>query len=305
MIESPWGPLSVNDGHIHFFSHNFFKLLSSHKPGLTLEGMQSTLGWDMPAEPPEELAHSWGRELDVHGVNRAVLIASLPGDEDSVARAVVAEPERFWGYLMVNPMAPDAIARLQGALDRGSLHGICLFPSMQRYSLHDDAVLAVLDLIHATRPATVVFVHCGVLSVGVRARLGLPSPFDTRFSNPIDLHAVAHRFPATRFVIPHFGAGYFRETLMLADLCPNVFLDTSSSNRWMHYEGLDLRTVFRRALDVAGNRRLLFGSDSSFFPRGWHAQIFEAQSKALYELGLKIDEARLIFGENLRHLLEG
>ncbi len=103
-------------------------------------------------------------------------------------------------------------------------------------------------------PHRVAFVHCGVLSVGVRKKLGLPSPFDMRFSNPIDLHAVASRYPQVRFIVPHFGAGYFREALMLCDLCPNVYLDTSSSNSWTRYEEahLDLRTVFRRALDVAG-----------------------------------------------------
>src|SRR6185436_734378 len=132
---------------------------------------------------------------------------------------------------------------------------------------------------------------------GFRGRLGLASPFDMRFSNPIDLHAVALRFPQIRFVIPHFGAGYFREALMLADLCPNVYLDTSSSNRWVQYEpsGLDLRHAFRRAIDVVGPKRLLFGTDSSFFPRGWQAQIFETQAKIVYELGLSQDEAQLIF----------
>jgi predicted TIM-barrel fold metal-dependent hydrolase len=84
---------------------------------------------------------------------------------------------------------------------------------------------------------------------------------------PIDLHAAALQSPAVKFVLPHFSAGYFREALMLADLCPNVYLDTSSSNGWMRYEGLDLKTIFRRALDVVGPSRLLFGSDSSFFPR--------------------------------------
>ena len=78
---------------------------------------------------------------------------------------------------------------------------------------------------------------------------------------------------------------------MLCDLCPNVYLDTSSSNSWMRYEEahMDLRTVFRRALDVAGPRRLLFGTDSSYFPRGWNGQIFDAQSKALYEIGIDGD----------------
>src|ERR1700724_4221148 len=107
----------------------------------------------------------------------------------------------------------------------------------------------MLDLA-AAQPGTIAFVHCGVLSVGIRRKLGLPSLFDMRFSNPIDLHAVALRYPQIRFVIPHFGAGYFREALMLCDLCPNVYLDPSSSNSWMKYEGLDLKTVFQRARAV-------------------------------------------------------
>jgi predicted TIM-barrel fold metal-dependent hydrolase len=66
---------------------------------------------------------------------------------------------------------------------------------------------------------------------------------------------------------------------------------------------LDLRNVFRRALDVAGPKRLLFGTDSSFFPRGWHSQIFEDQAKSLYELNVSEEDARSIFSENLVRIL--
>jgi predicted TIM-barrel fold metal-dependent hydrolase len=174
---------------------------------------------------------------------------------------------------------------------------------MHRYSMQDTRVEPLLE--QAASRGLIVFVHCGVLTVGVRKRLGLPSLFDMRFSNPIDLHAVALRFPALKFVLPHFGAGYFREALMLADLCPNVYLDTSSSNSWMRYEGLDLKTVFRRALEVIGSSRLLFGSDSSFFPRGWHAEIFNQQTAALHEIGVSAGDARLILGENLARIAGG
>jgi predicted TIM-barrel fold metal-dependent hydrolase len=185
----------------------------------------------------------------------------------------------------------------------GLLRGLCFFPAMHRYGIQDDRATALLDLA-AAHAGTVAFVHCGVLSVGVRRKLGLPSLFDMRFSNPIDLHAVALRYPQLHFVVPHFGAGYFREALMLCDLCPNVFLDTSSSNSWMRYEEPhDLRTVFRRALDVCGPKRLLFGTDSSFFPRGWHAAILDAQMKALYEIGINAEVARAILHENLQHLV--
>jgi len=79
--------------------------------------------------------------------------------------------------------------------------------------------------------------HCGVLTVGIRRKLVLGSPFDMRFSNPLDLHGLALRYPGVKFIVPHFGAGYLRETLMLADLCPNVYLDTSSSNSGCNTRG--------------------------------------------------------------------
>jgi uncharacterized protein len=293
---SPWGPIAVSDAHVHFFSHRFFELVSAQGHGLTLETMGARLEWEMPPPEPEALAGHWAHELDRHGVARAALMASLPGDHESVVAAVRAHPGRFFAYAMVDPQAwqPETFS---------PVHVACLFPAMHRYSIQSEEAQAVFEW--AGQHGKAVFVHCGVLSVGVRKKLGLPSLFDMRFSNPIDLHAVALRHPKVPIVVPHFGAGYFREALMLADLCPNVYLDTSSSNHWMHYQEshLDLRQVFRRALDVIGAKRLLFGTDSSFFPRGWHHQIFDEQATALYELGLSASDASLIFSENLLRII--
>jgi uncharacterized protein len=302
MIETPWGSLAVADAHIHFFSHRFFASLAEQK-GVPADQLTPLLPWQLPAEDPRQLADAWVQELDKHGVAKASLIASVPGDGESVVAAVSRHPERFYGYMMVNPAAAGSVEQAKAALDSGHIHALCFFPAMHRYSMHDDRVTALLELL-ANHPRSAAFVHCGVLSVGVRKMLGLPSLFDMRYSNPIDLHEVAMRFPQLRFVVPHFGAGYLREVLMLCDLCPNVHLDSSSSNSWMRYEDahVDLRTVFRRALDVAGPRRLLFGTDSSFFPRGWNAAVFETQSKALYEIGVTEEVARLIFHDNLVRL---
>lgn len=283
-----WGDLAVLDAHVHFFSHNFFRSLANDER--ELPAIASKLGWTLPGVDPDGLAETWTVELNRHGVAKAAIIASTPGDERSVLAAQSTYPDRFYAYAIVNPMAENAQVAY-------GLKAVCLFPAMHRYSLHDPRVEAVIAQAEAQRSA--VFIHCGVLTVGVRKKLGLPSPFDMRFSNPLDLHAIALRHPRTPFLIPHFGAGYLREALMLADLCPNVYLDTSSSNSWMRYEGLDLKTVFRRALDVLGPGRLLFGTDSSFFPRGWNADVFRAQSQALHEIGISPADAGLIFGQNL------
>jgi len=303
-MQTAWGEVEIWDAHVHYFSRPFFQSLATQS-GRSLEELGTALAWEVPSGDAASLAARWAAELDRQGVAGACMIASVHGDEESVMDAVGRQPDRFRGYFMLNAAAPDAAERARAAVASGRVHAICLFPAMHCYSIQDACVQPVLETA-ASRPGVAVFVHCGVLTVGVRKKLGLPSRFDMRYSNPIDLHAVALRYPRLNFVVPHFGAGYFREALMLADLCPNVYLDTSSSNSWTRYQPvpLDLRDVFRRALDVVGAGRLLFGTDSSFFPRGWHRAVFLEQVRCLGDLGISSADARSIFGENLRRMLE-
>jgi predicted TIM-barrel fold metal-dependent hydrolase len=284
----------LNDAHCHFFSTPFFAPLGG-------DAALSTLGWDAPGSA-EQLADRWVTELDRAGVSRAALIASVPGDAGSVGAAVRGHPGRFVGFFMVDPTQPEAASAAAQAIDAERLRTICLFPAMHRFSIQDERGRRIFDVAVA-RPGTAVFVHCGVLSVGVRKKLGLPSPFDIRFGNPLDLHAVATAYPTVPVIVPHFGAGLFREALMVADLCPNVLFDTSSSNGWIKYQvGLTLTAVFRQTLAVAGPDRLLFGSDSSFFPRGWVKDVHDQQSAALDELHVGAEVREKIFGGNFDRL---
>jgi len=294
----------VNDAHCHFFSTPFFaalgRQLKDAEQGAPQETALGTLGWDAPGTA-DALADRWVAEFDRVGVARGALIASVPGDAGSVATAVARHPRRLVGFFMVDPTQPDAAAGAAASLDAGGLRAMCLFPAMHRFAIQDDRVRHIFD-VAAARPGTAVFVHCGVLTVGVRGKLGLPSPFDIRHGNPLDLQAIAAGYPTVPVIIPHFGAGLFREALMVADLCPNVHLDTSSSNGWIKYHnGLTLAAVFRQALSVVGSDRLLFGSDSSFFPRGWVHHVFEAQSSALDEIGAG-DVRGKVFGGNFDRL---
>jgi len=284
----------MNDAHCHFFSTPFFEPLGG-------VAALAALGWDPPGTA-DALADRWAAELDRHQVQRAALIASVPGDAMSVASAVARHPHRFVGFFMVDPTQPDAENLTAAAFDAGGLRAVCLFPAMHRYAIDDGRAQRIFGLA-AARPGTAVFVHCGVLSVGVRRKLGLASPFDIRFGNPLDLHPTALRFPQVPIIIPHFGAGLLREALMVADLCPNVLFDTSSSNGWIKYQpGLTLAAVFRQALAVVGPERLLFGTDSSFFPRGWVRDVYDRQSAALDEIGAPDDVRAKIFHGNFERV---
>ena len=149
-----------------------------------------------------------------------------------------------------------------------------------------------------------MFVHCGVLSVGVRKKLGLPSPFDLRLGDPLAVAALALRFPSVPVIIPHFGAGLFREALMAADQCPNIHLDTSSSNSWMKYHpGLTLEGVFRQALTAIGpgpaavRHRFVVLSPRVADPRS-----STRKSAALDAVGVNADDRAKILGGNFERL---
>jgi len=296
--------VQICDAHCHFFSSRFLEILTKDRRDLAAgdhaAAVAALLGWDPPGTPGA-LADRWIAELDGHGVARAAIIASLPGDEESVATAVARHPARLVGFFMLNPSAADAAERISRALGELKLRAVCLFPAMHHYRLDDERVVATFEAAAARGAA--VFVHCGVLSVGVRKKLGLPSPFDFRLGNPLALSAVANRFPKVPVIIPHFGAGFFREALMALDQCENIYLDTSSTNSWVRYHpGLTLEGVFRQALEVAGPDRLLFGTDSSFFPRGWQRQVFERQRQVLESAGADESAQSKILGGNFDRL---
>lgn len=307
---TPFGEIEVLDAHTHFFSRRFFATLISQSPSLSKETdslarVGETTGWTMPPSDPTELAATWTDEFDEQQISAAMMMASVPNDEGSIAAAVAAFPARIIGGFMFDPTKPEAEGRARRAFDELHLRVVCLFPAMFHFSMAESEGARAVVAVANEHPGTAVFVHCGALSVGVRKKLGLPSKFDMRYSNPLDIYKLAAEFPQAKFIVPHFGAGMFRNAMMLADLCPNVFLDTSSSNKWMNYEATptDLPTVFKQALRVVGHERLLFGSDSSFFPRGWVSDVFYAQLNALVEIGASEEQAEAIFGGNLKQLL--
>jgi len=297
--------MTLNDSHCHFFSTPFFSALGRQMKGADPVAPHRTalerLTWESPGTS-EELADRWIAELDRARVQRAAIIASIPGDGGSVSAAVKRHPRRLVGFFMVDPSDAEAPAKAEDMVDSGRLRVACLFPAMHRVSLKDERIRRIFEVM-AARPGAALFVHCGVLKVGVRTKLGLPSRFDIGLGNPLDLVALAHDFPGLPLIIPHFGAGFFREALMAADACPNIHLDTSSSNKWIAYHpGLTLVDVFRQALAVTGPDRLLFGSDSSFFPRGWVRDVHDQQTRALDALGVSSDVRNRIFGGNFDRL---
>ena len=54
---------------------------------------------------------------------------------------------------------------------------------------------------------------------------------------------------------------------------------------------------------MVGPDRLMFGTDSSFFPRGWNREIYVQQKAALDGLGVTAADQEKIFAGNFLRLL--
>jgi predicted TIM-barrel fold metal-dependent hydrolase len=178
-----------------------------------------------------------------------------------------------------------------------------LFPAMHDYSIQAPEVSAALEL--AKAHGMVVFVHCGKLRVGVREMIGLDPDFPAERSRPRDVAAVARAHRDVAFIIPHFGSGYFEETLDLATAYRNVYVDTAGSHAWAadHNPPLSLADIFYQVKDAIGTERILFGSDSGVFPRGYRADLLLAQIDAMMEAGFSTSEREAVLGRNLARLI--
>jgi hypothetical protein len=296
------------DAHVHFFSFNFFKTLIKMKGIKAVSEefirLRDELQIEIPPISPVQLARRWIEEMDKFGISKMVLLGSIPNDEASISTAVTAFPERFVGFFMIDPFADEVNYIVKNAFENLKMKGILLFPSMFHFHIYDDILEEVYKTVQGY--GGVIFAHFGILKIPIREKLGIPCNFDGTYSNPTDLHRVAIRYPDINFVIPHFGAGYLREVLFLGAQCKNIYIDTSSSNNWLKLLPceLDLKTVFAKTIDVFGTERIIFGSDSGIFPRGYRIDILEQQFEILEELGLSRDEMQNILAGNLKRILK-
>ncbi len=299
MAEAP----KIIDAHTHFFSYNwlehFYHLAQDRFENVA--ALAAHLGWEMPPKDPAELGKRWVSEQDKYGVAKQILFASKLNDAESVAAAINAFPNRLVGYVMIDPNMQKARWQTQYAINILGMRGVLMFPAMHHFHAYDEAAYVIYE--EAFSAEAPVFLHFGKLSIPIFQRIGLPDNVKPEYSNPLDLRQVASDFRDVNFIIPHFGCGRFDEALEVASANRNVYLDTSSSNSWIE-PPLTLKDVFAKTLQEIGPGRLLFGTDSSTFPRGWRKDIFETQKAILDELGVAHAEQKLILGGNIARILK-
>jgi predicted TIM-barrel fold metal-dependent hydrolase len=294
--------IPVIDAHAHYFNVNTMQ--NWLRRGRTVDrfAKRTATRTDMTSiELPDEnwdTAQKWVNELDRYGIKTMGVMVGVEA-YDEFKETLKRFPSRFIGYANINPAEQDAAEKVEQAA-RDGFKGIKLYPSSWRgIKAYDGVCYPVYEA--CKRNKLLVFLHFGI-TIGGQG--------DLRNGNPIDIQVPSRDFPELNFIIAHFGAGWFREVLLMQYQADNVFMDSSGSNSWMRYlpYDLDLKMIFRKSILAGGSHKVLFGTDSTFFPRGWRINILESQLNACKELEaegiIKEEDISNIFHDNIKTLAD-
>lgn len=259
---------------------------------------RKTWGYDPPEKntfTDEEQADKWAAEIDKYGLRAVGFVTG--GGNQNLAEIVKYHPDKFIGFAHNYPFAEGAADEVRRAVTEDGMKGYKLLAPMLDRPIEDEAAYPVWEA--CAELDIPVLIHFGIQGGGG----GIAWHENI---NPLKLHNVAKDFPDVTFVVPHFGCAWIRETLQLCWACANVSIDTCGSNQWVKWVDGDWTTkkLFRKYMETIGPERIIFGTDSSYFPRGFAEPYLMDQIRDVRELNYREDDIQLIFGGNAARLFK-
>ncbi|ACB85377.1 amidohydrolase family protein [Natranaerobius thermophilus] len=302
-VEMPDFP--VIDFHIHLpvqrkkpnKSRSSHPAIQNHRKKLQ-EKFFEKWGFDKPngeVYSPEKVAELWYKEKEYYGLEK-VNAVTAGFDNDTLANIISLYPESFIGFTHHDIQESNSFEELQRGIEELGLSGHKMLAPFMERPFNDPEFEPFWKYLNDNKLP--VIIHFGIV--------GGPGGLATyKYINPFSIFEVARSYPDIPIIIPHFGAGYFQEVLHLAWSLPNIYVDSSGSNQWLDWMVYDmsLKDVFKKSLKTLGPERMIFGTDSSWFPRGFSYKYLKVQWKILEDLGVSKKDQELFFSGNANRLL--
>jgi len=293
------------DSHLHFITKEMFDDISA-RAEKSYPGFSRTLMENAKHLVDEifleylsntstlEMSQLWLSEMDKHGIDKVVFFP-ISERMDDLREFLSYSPKRFRGYAYLNdPLATDAPDRLKKYVTEYGMKGLKLYPCLQLFHAYDERLFPLYE--EAESLNIPITFHLGITHAPVS---------DYRYTNPLDLQLPLKLFPKLNIIIAHFGAGFFREALMLKFHADNLYLDSSGTNNWREYtpENMELKNLFKRSIEVFGIEKILFGTDTVMRPdAGYRSAIMNLQKGIIEELLPDGNDAERILHTNALEL---
>ncbi len=208
-------------------------------------------------------------EVDVSVIfSIAGLVRDFGKHNDELSQIVAAHPGRLVGLGSVNPWyGEEALTEIRRCFTKLNLSGLKLHPWFTGFLVNSDVMHPICEL--AAKYDKPIFLHTGT----------------PPGSAPLQVANLALRFPTVTFVLGHLGLpDLWWEAVTAAARHPNIYLETAGAHS----------LSIKRAVEMLGARKVLFGSDSPF--GGANNVFFQRQKIAM--MGFSEQEQQQIFGLN-------
>jgi uncharacterized protein len=193
-------------------------------------------------------------------------------NNDIVAGAISRFPDRFLGWVAVNPLFPDFVEEVDFYLQKPSFIGVKAHPFMHRYSIKElDPVAAICE------------------SKGVPMIIHLSSERESYKYLP-------ENFPKLKLIYAHGGLPFWKKLWKYVKDQPNVFVDTSS----------DYLNPFivKMAVETLGYRKVLFGCDGPYGMKKYNEYDYSDKKSWIDSLQIPDYQKEYILGKNFLGLIE-
>ncbi|MDE0169888.1 MAG: amidohydrolase family protein [bacterium] len=225
--------------------------------------------WGEMRWPGDDLAAHRAAMSTVDGAIVLAMDAPAVGmvvPNEYVSSYVATDPGRLIGFASVDPNRPDAIERLESAVEELGLSGLKVGPIYQHF---DPISPRAIELFRRAEQLSLpVLCHQGTTFV---------SDAPLKWARPFLIDEVARRCPDLKLFIAHLGHPWCEETMVVIRKHPNLYADVSA----LHTRPFQLYMALRSAIEYRVTDKLLFGSDFPFATADQTAEALRAVNGAV------------------------
>jgi uncharacterized protein len=198
-------------------------------------------------------------------------IFTKPNNE-IVANAIDRFPDRFLGWVAVNPMNPVSVEEVEYYLNKPSFIGVKAHPFMHEYSIKElDPVAAMCE------------------SKGIPMIIHLSS-------EPDSYKYLPENYPELKLIYAHAGLPFWKKLWTYIKDQPNVFVDTSS-------DYLNL-SIVKKAVESLGYRKVLYGCDGPYGMETFNQYDYSSKKSWIDSLQIPDNQKEYILGKNFLGLID-
>jgi len=193
-------------------------------------------------------------------------------NNDLVAAAIDRFPDRFLGWVAVNPLFPESIEEVEHYLNKPGFIGVKVHPFMHQYPIK------ILDPVAAM---------CE--SRGIPMIIHLSSERDSYKYLP-------EHYPQLKLIYAHAGLPFWKKLWKYVKDQPNVFVDTSS----------DYLTplIVQKVVEALGYRKVLYGCDGPYGMKQFNQYDYYEKRNWIDSLQIPDHQKEYILGKNFLELID-